>query len=418
MLDPVALYFAERAARLPWRATPHEFFHSVVAGMDLRDKDEHLYKDLYGVCDDFGNFPAGNIMLASRLGHPRRRPRKSLERLASTDVNLVELYEVGGLKLGHIRGYEQLVGLQRKAVAIWPPRERVGQGPVESPSAQSLVAESPPTPPSSSQQTREARAQSSRARDALRLVPQDAPKPASPAKVAAHAVGVADAKPLGDQVPLQLEEPAPLRTSLERVAVQWLALYALVREQLPAAAQKIPERVVRDKVQELYEQFGVKALREGMRALKDEVGNGTLKWWGNPLGNLERKTRFGWQDHGYVVDEEEAPRPPERAPVVDRADRPAVIDKLQVSPCAGLVDDWKRALAHLQGGVEPWEYKHWLMPIQAAGWLEGRAYLATPDESHSKWIDDNYAERIAEALALVGATMREVVFCRYDQVAT
>lgn len=410
-LDPVELYQAELAAELPWRAVPFRFITGMVAGLGLSRLDVALYTSLYGVCDDQGVTFADNIALPIRL-KMRIRPRKALERLAGK--GLLDLYERDGFKWGRIRGYSDLVGLQRAKRAIYPVEGGIEEG--ASATAEPLL--SPPTPPSiipASGKTRDERAQTSgvRAREGGLVLAAT-----NGERRAAYAATEATAAEPDAQLELEVEVPKPLSVGLERLAKAWLAVYAELKPGLKPAAQRIPESLVRTEVARLDAEFGIRALRSAMRRIEREAAGGDTKWWGDPLANLERKVRWEHDEnptrsHDASVERAEAAAasreqaPPQGAEVpVEQGPRPTPSPELEVA--------WARASRAVQQQVEPWDFKHWIMPVKAAGMLDDVAILGVPDESHGRWLTEHFKSFIAAALAEQGCRM-PVTFAPWDQ---
>ncbi len=57
---------------------------------------------------------------------------------------------------------------------------------------------------------------------------------------------------------------------------------------------------------------------------------------------------------------------------------------------------WNKTLRGLQEVVEPWDYSHWIQPVQcdALDEREHEIVLAVPDESHGRWVEDHFAQFI------------------------
>ena len=68
------------------------------------------------------------------------------------------------------------------------------------------------------------------------------------------------------------------------------------------------------------------------------------------------------------------------------------------------MDLWKKTLTGLQSRVEPWDYKHWIMPVQCGGQDEvaREIVLAVPDESHGRWLEDHFASFFHEEFERLG----------------
>lgn len=59
---------------------------------------------------------------------------------------------------------------------------------------------------------------------------------------------------------------------------------------------------------------------------------------------------------------------------------------------------WLAAREKVRLTVEPWDHAQWLVPLVAAGEVEGVTVLAAPDESHASWVDEHFAGFIATHL--------------------
>jgi len=70
---------------------------------------------------------------------------------------------------------------------------------------------------------------------------------------------------------------------------------------------------------------------------------------------------------------------------------------------------WNKTLRGLQEVVEPWDYSHWIQPVQcdALDEREHEIVLAVPDESHGRWVEDHFAQFIhAQLKRLTDASYR------------
>lgn len=65
-----------------------------------------------------------------------------------------------------------------------------------------------------------------------------------------------------------------------------------------------------------------------------------------------------------------------------------------------MAEIWNKALQGLQEVVEPWDYTHWIQPVQcdAIDEQEREIVLAVPDESHGRWVADHFASFIHQQL--------------------
>src|SRR5262245_66687002 len=69
-----------------------------------------------------------------------------------------------------------------------------------------------------------------------------------------------------------------------------------------------------------------------------------------------------------------------------------------------LLDLWKKTLTSLQARVEPWDFKHWIQPVQCGRQDEvaREIVLAVPDESHGRWLEEHFSAFFHEEVARLG----------------
>ena len=79
------------------------------------------------------------------------------------------------------------------------------------------------------------------------------------------------------------------------------------------------------------------------------------------------------------------------------------------------MDLWKKTLTGLQARVEPWDYKHWILPVQcdAQDEVAREIVLAVPDESHGRWLEDHFTGFIHEELERLGQGDYRIRFTTY-----
>lgn len=449
-LDPLHLWQVDQDKA--WRPIPGPYLLRMVSGLGLRAADELLFWKLWAVCDDEGAFIAVPKMLAARLNAPTSRPRAALERLATARV--IELYEVDGTQYGRVRGYAQLVKLTHARSPIHPAPIEVGEvvegvggegtpdghpdrgTPSLPPSPPSLLSPPtpppiiPPSPPSCPPPSPEARAQRARAPGAAReeqaellvaakKAPARAPRaPRLDRPIATSATGPRP-KPGDRSEPMPNLPPpvGPLPAALEQLAQSWLALYARVKPELKPSAQRIPEQLLRDALRRLDEQYGTQALRDACKRLATETAMEGSKWWGDPLGNLERKVQWAWRDlpdrvrdrtaagRAELGVDAEAPKAVEDPPKAteDPPKAPAATTRPEPpDPSDELAEVWAAALERLRAEVEPWDMRHWIQPIVAQGLRGEVAVLGVPDESHAAWVVESFGARLEEAMRRAG----------------
>jgi len=80
------------------------------------------------------------------------------------------------------------------------------------------------------------------------------------------------------------------------------------------------------------------------------------------------------------------------------------------------LDLWKKTLTGLQSRVEPWDYKHWIMPVQCGGQDEvaREIVLAVPDESHGRWLEDHFAAFFHEEFEKLGQGGYRIRYTTYE----
>ena len=80
------------------------------------------------------------------------------------------------------------------------------------------------------------------------------------------------------------------------------------------------------------------------------------------------------------------------------------------------MDLWKKTLTGLQSRVEPWDYKHWIMPVQCGGQddVAREIVLAVPDESHGRWLEDHFAAFFHEEFERLGQSGYRIRYTTYE----
>lgn len=94
-------------------------------------------------------------------------------------------------------------------------------------------------------------------------------------------------------------------------------------------------------------------------------------------------------------------------------------------PCARrdtdgtLAELWNKALQGLQEVVEPWDYTHWIQPVQcdAIDEREREIVLAVPDESHGRWVADHFASFIHQQLKKLTDEDYRIRYTTYGEIA-
>ncbi len=83
------------------------------------------------------------------------------------------------------------------------------------------------------------------------------------------------------------------------------------------------------------------------------------------------------------------------------------------------MDLWKKTLTGLQSRVEPWDFKHWILPVQCGGQDEVKRelVLAVPDESHGRWLEDHFSAFFHEEFERLGQSGYRIRYTTYDAVA-
>jgi len=77
---------------------------------------------------------------------------------------------------------------------------------------------------------------------------------------------------------------------------------------------------------------------------------------------------------------------------------------------AKVLNVWEKTVAALQATVEPYDFVHWIRPIQCDKVDTGRGelLLRVPDASHAKWLEENFMAQIEATLALFAESPVEV----------
>jgi len=83
------------------------------------------------------------------------------------------------------------------------------------------------------------------------------------------------------------------------------------------------------------------------------------------------------------------------------------------------VELWKKTLNSLRESVEPYDYKHWIAPVQVERLDETRRelVLAVPDASHGRWLAENFVTEIKRALLALTQSDYAVSFTTSEPAA-
>lgn len=83
-----------------------------------------------------------------------------------------------------------------------------------------------------------------------------------------------------------------------------------------------------------------------------------------------------------------------------------------------MAEIWNKALQGLQEVVEPWDYTHWIQPVQcdAIDEQEREIVLAVPDESHGRWVADHFASFIHQQLKKLTDEDYRIRYTTYNEV--
>lgn len=78
---------------------------------------------------------------------------------------------------------------------------------------------------------------------------------------------------------------------------------------------------------------------------------------------------------------------------------------------------WDKTLRGLQKVVGPWDFSHWIQPVQcdAVDEREREIVLAVPDESHGRWVEDHFAGFIHEQLRLLTDSSYRIRYTTYAE---
>jgi chromosomal replication initiator protein len=84
-----------------------------------------------------------------------------------------------------------------------------------------------------------------------------------------------------------------------------------------------------------------------------------------------------------------------------------------------LAELWNKALQGLQEVVEPWDYTHWIQPVQcdAIDEQEREIVLSVPDESHGRWVADHFASFIHQQLKKLTDEDYRIRYTTYEDPA-
>jgi len=80
------------------------------------------------------------------------------------------------------------------------------------------------------------------------------------------------------------------------------------------------------------------------------------------------------------------------------------------------LDLWKKTLTSLQTRVEPWDYKHWIQPVQcgAENEVSREIVLTVPDESHGRWLEEHFSSFFQEEFERLGQGDYRIRYLTYD----
>ena len=83
------------------------------------------------------------------------------------------------------------------------------------------------------------------------------------------------------------------------------------------------------------------------------------------------------------------------------------------------MDLWKKTLTGLQARVDPWDFKHWIQPVQCGSQDEDarEIVLAVPDESHGRWVEEHFSTFFHEEFERLGKGDYRIRYMTYDAAA-
>lgn len=84
-----------------------------------------------------------------------------------------------------------------------------------------------------------------------------------------------------------------------------------------------------------------------------------------------------------------------------------------------MLDLWKKTLTGLQSRVEPWDFNHWILPVQCDGQDEVKREitLAVPDESHGRWLEEHFSSFFHEEFERLGKSGYRIRYTTYGESA-
>lgn len=352
-----------------------------------------------------GRFPAGPRALTRHL---------RLTDVAAVAAQLAELVDAGAVRVyeGCVDGTrvvtgELVLGRPRRAPSKLaelgadplpqPPddgesrrRELSATSPQGSPKAQASAQPAPP-------QTPERESSLSTARAKTRSTRKSKPR---------------EQLALGAPVEAEVEVPEPIRAAVET----WEAHATSLR----ARGVAVPSVARADLV----------ALAEGVEPVDfvEAVGHHVRsepRYWGSPLVLLAK--RVEWAVHGRlhvtpsvvplegrlaalaaspssgVADLARAALEPPSSPLssAPRGDLSArrAADTLTTIPDDDWAEDWTRARDRLRELLEPWDWSHWIEPLDGRGvTVDGEPVLRAPDSAHRDWVAEHFGGWIEGAL--------------------
>ena len=76
------------------------------------------------------------------------------------------------------------------------------------------------------------------------------------------------------------------------------------------------------------------------------------------------------------------------------------------------MDIWDKTVEALQASVKPYDFAHWIQPIQChrVDMMRSEIVLTVPDMSHGRWLEEHFLERISAAIATLTDTPYTVSF--------
>ena len=64
------------------------------------------------------------------------------------------------------------------------------------------------------------------------------------------------------------------------------------------------------------------------------------------------------------------------------------------------MDLWKKTLDALQSRVKPYDFQHWILPIECdhIDDQNNEIVLKVPDDTHGRWVEENFVRDIRQTL--------------------